>query len=123
LKVGELVDQSVNLIYPDKQRVYVDGNRITAFSESRENREERPALQKQKSKHLFFGSFSLNQCCESGSAWILPSTNKKEEEKTLVSTILWLLNGILFLKTDVNVPSVNNKQKNLRKKNLYCLSI
>jgi hypothetical protein len=29
LKVGELVDQLVNLMYPDKQWVYVDGNRIT----------------------------------------------------------------------------------------------
>jgi hypothetical protein len=30
---------------------------------------------------------------------------------------------MLFLKTDVNVPTVNNKQKNLREKNLYCLRI
>ncbi len=30
-KVGEFVDQSVNLIYPDKQRVYADWIRFTAF--------------------------------------------------------------------------------------------
>jgi hypothetical protein len=31
----------------------------------------------------------------------------------MISTVLWLLNDLLFLKTDVNVPLVRNKQQNL----------
>ncbi len=48
---------------------------------------------------------------------ILPSTNKNSKN-TLISTILWLLFGFLFMKTvktDVNVPSKSNKQKKLLK--------
>jgi hypothetical protein len=37
----------------------------------------------------------------------------------MISTVLRLLNGILSLKTDVNVSIERNKQKNLEK-NLFC---
>ncbi len=40
---------------------------------------------------------------------ILPSTSKKIK-KTLISTVLCLLNGMLSLKTDVNEPKVSNMQ-------------
>ncbi len=40
-----------------------------------------------------------------------PSINKQKLRKTFFSTVLWLLNDLLSLKTDVNVPTVCNKQK------------
>jgi hypothetical protein len=40
-----------------------------------------------------------------------PSTNKQKIEKTLVSTVLRLLNTCKSMKTVVNVPTVSNKQK------------
>jgi hypothetical protein len=38
--------------------------------------------------------------------------------KTLIPTVLWLLNDFLYLKNDVNVASKSNKQKNLGKNKL-----
>ncbi len=45
---------------------------------------------------------------------ILPSTSKKWKQ-TMVSTVLWLLNDMLSLETDVNVPTVRSKQNNVEK--------
>ncbi len=45
---------------------------------------------------------------------IIPSTSKKIK-KILDVTVLWLHNNLLFLKTDVNVHSVSDKQRNLTK--------
>ncbi len=42
-----------------------------------------------------------------------PSINKKKSKKTLISTILLLLFDFSSKKTDVNLPSKSNKQKNL----------
>ncbi len=47
---------------------------------------------------------------------ILTSTSKKERKRnTLISTILCILSDFSSLKTDVNVPSISNKQKKLLK--------
>ncbi len=43
------------------------------------------------------------------------SSNKQKKIKTLISTVLWHLNNLLSLKTDVNVPTVSKKQKKLWK--------
>ncbi len=53
---------------------------------------------------------------------ILPTTSKKIN-KTLISTILWLLFDFLSMKTDVNVPSKSNKQKKLWKKKYFFVGI
>ncbi len=45
----------------------------------------------------------------------------KKFRKTLFSTVLWLINDFLSLKTDVNVPTERNKHKNLEKKIIFCL--
>jgi hypothetical protein len=36
---------------------------------------------------------------------------KQKIKKTLISTVLWLHNDLLSVKTDVNVPTGSNKQK------------
>jgi hypothetical protein len=41
-------------------------------------------------------------------------------EKTFISTVLWLLNDLLSLKTVVNVPTKSNTQKKLVKKLNFC---
>jgi hypothetical protein len=38
----------------------------------------------------------------------------------MVSTVALLLNNMLYLTTDVNDPTVGNKQKKLRKKLIFC---
>jgi hypothetical protein len=47
----------------------------------------------------------------------------KKIRKTLISTtgILWLLFVFLYVRTDVNMPSKSNKQKNFDKKTTYFL--
>ncbi len=50
-----------------------------------------------------------------------PSIYKQKLRKTLISTVFLLLPNLSCLKTDVNVPVVSNKQKNLGGKNLnFC---
>jgi hypothetical protein len=71
-------------------------------------------------------------CFGSGSCWasriririqILPSTQEaKKLKKTLISTVLWLHNDLLSVKTDVNIPTGSNMQKKL-KKNLFFVGI
>jgi hypothetical protein len=39
----------------------------------------------------------------------------------MISTVLWLSNDMVSLKTDVNVPTVRNKQKNLEKSFFVCI--
>jgi hypothetical protein len=34
-------------------------------------------------------------------------------KKIIISTVLWLLNNFLFMKTDLNIPKVRNKQNKL----------
>ncbi len=50
----------------------------------------------------------INQRYGSGSFY----HHAKIVRKTLIPTVLWLLNDLLSLKNDVNVPSKSNKQKN-----------
>ncbi len=56
------------------------------------------------------------------------SFHKHEEKKfrkILIYTVLWLLNNLLSLKTDINVPvpTVCNKKKKLGRKNLFFIGI
>jgi hypothetical protein len=46
-------------------------------------------------------------------------SRQKKLRKTLISTVLWFLNDLLSLKTDVNVPTENNWQKT-KKKIIFC---
>ncbi len=48
-----------------------------------------------------------------------PSINKQKSDKTLISTILRLLFDFLSMKTDINVPSISNKQKNFGKSLIF----
>jgi hypothetical protein len=59
-------------------------------------------------------------CFGSGSCWasrirvriqILQSTKVEKIKKTWISTIVRLHNDLFSVKTDVNVPTVSNKQK------------
>ncbi len=61
-----------------------------------------------KSRISYSSTVDTNDESESG---IFPK--QKIFKKTLISTVLWLINDLLSLKTNVNVPTVSNKQKNL----------
>ncbi len=51
-----------------------------------------------------------------------PSIIKQKSKKNWISTILWLLNDFLSMKTDVNVILKSNKQKIFEKNNLFLLA-
>ncbi len=53
---------------------------------------------------------------------IIPLLSSKIVRNTLILTVLWLLLDFLSLKTDVNVPSKSNKQKNFVKNIIFLLA-